>query len=127
MKPLSLLCITASVGLMAASSLRAQTADPVANPAPTAATTSNATTAASTETLKASGRRVKPKTLEKYDANKNGVLDPEEKAAMKKDRAAMKAERLKKYDKNGDGKLDETEKADMKAEKKADRKANKGQ
>ena len=123
MKHLLFLCLTACLGLIAATSLHAQSADPAANPAPAAATTSNATTATSPETPKKQGRQPGPKMLEKYDTNKNGVLDPEEKAARKKDRAANKEERLKKYDKNGDGKLDETEKASMKA----DRKAAKGQ
>ena len=66
-------------------------------------------------------RQPSAKTLEKYDTNKNGVIDPEEKEAMKKDRTARREERLKKYDKNGDSKLDDTEKAAMKIEKKADK------
>jgi hypothetical protein len=41
-------------------------------------------------------------TLAKYDANKNGTMDPEEKETMK---AAI----TKKIDKNGDGVLDESE------------------
>jgi hypothetical protein len=44
--------------------------------------------------------------LEKYDANKNGVLDPEEKDKAKADRE----KEMMKFDKNGDGKLDEAEK-----------------
>jgi hypothetical protein len=44
--------------------------------------------------------------LEKYDKNKNGKLDPDEREAVRKDR---EAERIKRFDKNGDGKLDEKE------------------
>lgn len=44
--------------------------------------------------------------LEKYDKNKDGKLDQEERDALRKDR---EAERVKRYDKNGDGKLDEQE------------------
>ena len=44
--------------------------------------------------------------LEKYDKNKDGKLDQEEREAYRKDRMA---ERIKRYDKNGDGKLDEKE------------------
>jgi len=55
--------------------------------------------------------------LEKYDTNKNGVLDPEEKAVIRKEgearREAAQKESLKKYDKNGDGKLDQEERAAM--------------
>ena len=116
MKPAFLLSVTALLGLMAASALQAQSTDPAASPVPTTATSANATSAA--EVPKVSGRQPSAKALEKYDTDRNGVLDPEEKAARKKDRAVMKAERLKKYDKNGDGKLDGSEKAAMKADKK---------
>ena len=55
------------------------------------------------------------KMLAKFDVNHNGVLDPDEKAAL----AKFKADLIAKYDKNGDGKLDDAEreaaKADMKA------------
>ena len=51
--------------------------------------------------------------LEKFDANHNGVLDPEEKEAAKKEfqarREARRAETLKKYDTDGDGKLSDSE------------------
>jgi len=67
----------------------------------------------------------KAKLLEKYDTNKDGVLDANEKAAMKADfqakRAARKAERIAKFDKNGDGKLDESERAAMRETKAAER------
>ena len=67
----------------------------------------------------------KQKMLEKYDTNKDGVLDANEKAVMRTDfqakRAAKKAERIAKFDKNGDGKLDATERAEMKATMSAER------
>jgi len=56
--------------------------------------------------------------LARFDTNHNGVLDPDEKAAMEK----FKAERLAKYDKNGDGKLDQSEREAMKADRRAHRK-----
>jgi hypothetical protein len=43
----------------------------------------------------------------RYDKNSNGVLDPDEKAAIQK--AFGSDTELKKYDTNGDGKLDENE------------------
>ena len=53
--------------------------------------------------------------LEKYDVNHNGVLDPEEKAAARKDwearKAARQARMLEKYDVNHNGVLDPEEKA----------------
>jgi Ca2+-binding EF-hand superfamily protein len=48
--------------------------------------------------------------LEKYDTNKNGQLDPEEKAALDRDREARRAEFMKEFDKDGDGQLSEAEK-----------------
>ncbi len=58
--------------------------------------------------------------LEKFDANKDGQLDEQEKAAMKAAREArhaeMKQKMLEKFDANKDGQLDEQEKAAMKAE-----------
>jgi len=51
--------------------------------------------------------------LEKYDKNKNGKLDPDEREALRKDR---EAERIKRFDKNGDGKLDAQEEAAARAE-----------
>ena len=53
----------------------------------------------------------------KYDLNKNGVLDPDEIAALKKDFDAGNAD-LKKLDTNGDGKLDDSEIAGLKPMKK---------
>ena len=61
--------------------------------------------------------------LEKYDANKDGVLDEAEQAAQKADIAAKakatKEANLAKYDANKDGKLDEAEKAVKKADENA--------
>ncbi len=58
--------------------------------------------------------------LEKYDTNKDGMLDAAELAAQKADIAAKskstKEANLANYDANKDGKLDEAEKAQMKAE-----------
>jgi Ca2+-binding EF-hand superfamily protein len=49
-------------------------------------------------------------TLEKYDANQNGQLDPEEEAAFERDREARRAELFKRFDTDGDGQLSEAEK-----------------
>lgn len=55
--------------------------------------------------------------LQKYDTNKDGKLDDQEKATMRADfqakRAERKAEMLAKYDTNKDGKLDQSERAVM--------------
>lgn len=77
--------------------------------------------------------------LERWDANGNGVLDPEELAAEKEElkksmeagrerRAAAAAERekkhqaqLEKYDRDGDGRLSEEERAAMRADRNAER------
>jgi len=48
--------------------------------------------------------------LEKYDANKNGQLDPDEKAAFERDREARREEFVKRFDTDGDGKLSDAEK-----------------
>jgi Ca2+-binding EF-hand superfamily protein len=68
--------------------------------------------------IRGGGGEGRGKMLEKYDTNKDGVLDANEKAAMKADfqakREARKQEMLAKYDTNKDGKLDETERAAMK-------------
>ena len=47
--------------------------------------------------------------LQKFDANHNGTIDPEEREAMKAQREARRAEMLKKYDTDGDGKLSDSE------------------
>jgi len=63
--------------------------------------------------------------LERYDANHNGVLDPEEKEAARKDwearRAAHRAKMLEKYDTNHNGKIDPEERAAIKADREARR------
>src|SRR5262249_39738262 len=50
----------------------------------------------------------------KYDKNKNGVIDGEEKSALRKDYDADKEGELKRFDKNNDGKLDDEEIAAIK-------------
>ena len=47
--------------------------------------------------------------LAKYDANANGILDPDEIATLKKDYAAGKASDAKVFDANNDQALDESE------------------
>ena len=138
MRPNTLLCtVILSFGVAGVSALHAQTALPVASPAASLAADPSSVAASPTPlaTIPTSatpaeaekrGRAASPKRLEKYDTNKNGRIDPEEKAVMKKDRTARHEERLKKYDKNGDGKLDDAEKSAMKAETKAGKKAGKG-
>jgi Ca2+-binding EF-hand superfamily protein len=63
--------------------------------------------------------------LEKYDANHNGVLDPEEKAAAKADWEAHRKEReakmLERFDANHNGVLDPEEREAMKAQHEARR------
>jgi Ca2+-binding EF-hand superfamily protein len=63
--------------------------------------------------------------LAKYDVNHNGVLDPEEKEAAKKDwearRAEHQAKMLEKYDTNHNGKIDPEEQAAIKADHEARR------
>lgn len=72
--------------------------------------------------------------LQKYDANKDGMLDESETAAAKAEKEAMRKVRLEKYDANKDGKINkeeaEVEKADRekaKAEKKAKADAKKSE
>jgi Ca2+-binding EF-hand superfamily protein len=50
----------------------------------------------------------------KYDKNQNGVIDADEKDAIRRDYAAKPDGELKKYDKNNDGKLDDEEIAAIK-------------
>ncbi len=63
------------------------------------------------------GGATRAEILQKYDTNKDGKLDDQEKAAMKADfeakREQRKAEMLAKFDTNKDGKLDDNEKAAM--------------
>jgi hypothetical protein len=72
---------------------------------------------ATTPETKKEGAKEKPvpaAVLKKYDKNKDGKLDDQEKAAWKADQKKQREEQLKKYDKNKDGKLDAEEKAAMK-------------
>ena len=52
--------------------------------------------------------------IAKYDKNHNGVIDADEKDAIRKDYAANPDGPLKKFDKNRDGKLDDEELAAIK-------------
>jgi Ca2+-binding EF-hand superfamily protein len=54
------------------------------------------------------------KFFAKYDKNKNGVIDDDEKDAIRKDFAAEPEGDLKRFDKNHDGKLDDSEIAAIK-------------
>jgi Ca2+-binding EF-hand superfamily protein len=54
------------------------------------------------------------KFFEKYDKNHNGVIDGDEKAAIRKDFAEKPDGDLKRFDKNKDGKLDDEEIAAIK-------------
>ena len=56
----------------------------------------------------------KARFFAKYDTNHNGVIDPGEKAAIRKDYAADPDGDLKRFDKNKDGKLDDEEIAAIK-------------
>lgn len=79
----------------------------------------------------AGGKSAKPSkaTLEKYDADKDGTLNDEEKANAKAGAAAKakqtREENLAKYDANKDGKLDEAEKAARKSDEDAAKAARK--
>ena len=63
--------------------------------------------------------------LERFDANKNGVLDPEEKAAAKAEWEAHRKERqakmLERFDTNHNGTIDPEERAAMQAQREARR------
>ena len=54
------------------------------------------------------------KFFEKYDKNKNGKIDDDEKEAIRKDFAAEPEGDLKRFDKNKNGKLDDDEIAAIK-------------
>jgi Ca2+-binding EF-hand superfamily protein len=56
-------------------------------------------------------KTIQQNMLAKYDANKNGALDPEEKAEIKKARDSKREEMLQKFDANKDGKLSKEERA----------------
>jgi EF hand len=49
--------------------------------------------------------------MQRFDTNGNGVLDPDEKAAVKQARAEM----VRRFDTNGDGRLDRTERRTARA------------
>jgi Ca2+-binding EF-hand superfamily protein len=70
--------------------------------------------AAPTTTLAAKADGSKARFFAKYDKNHNGVIDPDEKDAIRKDYAANPNGDLKRFDKNGDGKLDDEELAAIK-------------
>lgn len=60
--------------------------------------------------------------LEKFDANRNGVLDPDEREAMREAKKQRRGKhrmgykmKMKRFDKDGDGKLSPAEKQAMKA------------
>lgn len=76
-------------------------------------------------------RKPSKESLEKYDANKDGVLDETEKAAAKAGATAKAKEtreaNLAKYDANKDGKYDENEKAARKADEDAAKAAKKAE
>jgi len=55
----------------------------------------------------------KAKLMAKYDLNKNGKLDPDEVAAIRKDFAANPTGELARFDKDHDGKLSDEEIASM--------------
>jgi len=55
----------------------------------------------------------KAKIMAKYDLNHNGILDPDEIAAIRKDYAANPEGELKRFDKDHDGKLSDEEIAAM--------------
>lgn len=56
----------------------------------------------------------KARIFTKYDTNKNGVIDGDEIAAVRKAFSAEPKGEFATYDKNGDGKLDDTEIAAIK-------------
>ncbi len=60
-------------------------------------------------TLAAKADGPKAKFFAKYDKNHNGVIDENEKEAIRKDYAASPDGDLKRFDKNRDGKLDDQE------------------
>ena len=70
--------------------------------------------AATTPALADKASGPKAKFFAKYDKNHNGVIDAEEKEAIRKDFAADPEGDLKRFDKNNDGKLDDEEIAAIK-------------
>ena len=70
--------------------------------------------AAAPNALAAKADGKKAKLIAKYDKNGNGIIDGEEKDAIRKDYAANPNGELKAYDKDGDGKLSDEEIAAIK-------------
>ena len=70
--------------------------------------------AAATTTFAAKADGPKAKFFAKYDKNHNGVIDEDEKDAVRKDYAASPDGDLRRFDKNRDGKLDDQEIAAIK-------------
>lgn len=99
--------------------------------APAAALLALVLTASPVSADDAKPRKPSKATLEKYDADKDGVLNEEEAAKAKADAAAKAKEtrrkNLEKYDADGDGKLSDAEKAKRKADEAAEREAKKKQ
>jgi hypothetical protein len=81
--------------------------------------------------LRAEGEAKLSKAKAQYDADKDGKLSDEEKAAAKEGAKAKAKEtreaNLKKYDANGDGKLDAEERAKRKADEQAALEAKKAE
>jgi hypothetical protein len=116
--------VLAASGLCMAGTLSAQTAaSPSASPstAPSVAAVSpSPSPAASAKPENAKppkDRAVRKEILERYDTNKNGLLDPDERAVFEKEAPLRKAERLQKYDKNNDGKIDDAERVQMRVDR----------
>ena len=81
---------------------------------------------AAAENTAAAPERGKAQLFAKYDANKNGTLDPEEFEAVRKDFAAVGKGPLKRVDANKDGKLSDDEIAALQpAPKKVSKKGKK--
>lgn len=71
--------------------------------------------------------KLKERVLERFDTNNNGVLDPDERAALKAARQERREKMLAKFDTNGDGKLEPNEKADAREKLKKFRQKRQGQ
>lgn len=70
-------------------------------------------------------RQLPPELVEKFDTNRNGTIDPEErpalKAEMKAKREARKQEALTQFDANRNGQLDPDERVKFKQARAAER------
>ncbi len=62
------------------------------------------------------GRGDKGAMLEKFDTNKNGTLDDNEREAMKAAHEARRAEMLERFDTDKDGKLSDSEREALRNE-----------